>query len=91
MSDQLPGLCASCGLPGHRYGRNEGPKRYDPMACINSLRSEVERLQADLADAIRHLRAHDPTCIVLIENIQFGTEPADGSEAPQYDEPGASA
>lgn len=37
--------CASCGLKGHRYGRNEGMERYDPMACINSLRGELEAHQ----------------------------------------------
>lgn len=35
--------CAACGLPGHRYGRNEGMDRFDPMACINQLRGELER------------------------------------------------
>ena len=35
--------CAACGLPGHRYGRNEGMERFDRQACINMLRGEVER------------------------------------------------
>jgi hypothetical protein len=37
--------CAACGLPGHRYGRNEGMERFDRQACINMLRSEIDRLQ----------------------------------------------
>ena len=37
--------CAACGLPGHRYGRNEGMERFDRQACINMLRGEVDRLQ----------------------------------------------
>ena len=37
--------CAACGMPAHRYGRNEGTERFDPMACINTLRGEVERLE----------------------------------------------
>ena len=42
MSD--PGsVCAACGLPGHRYGRNEGMDRFDPIACINQLRGELEK------------------------------------------------
>lgn len=45
-----PTRCASCGLPGHRYGRNESPERYDPVACINSLRGEVERLRTALTN-----------------------------------------
>ena len=36
-------LCAACGLPGHRYGRNEGMERFDPIACINQLRGELEK------------------------------------------------
>lgn len=36
-------LCAACGLPGHRYGRNEGIERFDPIACINQLRGELEK------------------------------------------------
>jgi predicted Zn-dependent protease len=40
MSDSL---CVSCGQRGHRYGRNEGMDRYDPMACINTLRGMLER------------------------------------------------
>lgn len=36
-------MCAACGLPGHRYGRNEGMERFDPMACINQLRGVLER------------------------------------------------
>lgn len=39
LSEALEPRCAGCGLPAHRYGRNEGPDRYDPIACINSLRS----------------------------------------------------
>ncbi len=36
--------CAACGMPAHRYGRNDGMERFDPMACINTLRGEVDRL-----------------------------------------------
>lgn len=35
--------CAACGLAGHRYGRNEGMERFDPMACINQLRGALDR------------------------------------------------
>lgn len=37
-------ICAACGLPGHRYGRNEGVDRFNPQACINMLRGEVDNL-----------------------------------------------
>jgi hypothetical protein len=54
--------CAACGLPGHRFGRNEGVERYDPIACINMLRGEIERLEDEnrlwrgqLLDAVRQL------------------------------------
>ena len=35
--------CAACGLAGHRYGRNEGMERFDPMACINQLLGALDR------------------------------------------------
>ena len=42
-------MCAACGQPGHRYGRNEGMERFDPQACINGLLHQVEQLkQADM-------------------------------------------
>ena len=56
---KITGTCAACGRPGHRYGRNEGPDRFDPQACINGLLFELERIKsADLyeegwRDAIR--------------------------------------
>ena len=37
--------CAACGLPGHRYGTNEGPDRFDRQACINLLRHEIDQLR----------------------------------------------
>lgn len=44
----IGGTCAACGLPGHRYGATDGPRRrYSATACINSLRSALEEL--DLA------------------------------------------
>jgi len=43
VTDQLAeARCAACGEPGHSYGRNEGMERYDPMACINTLRGRLE-------------------------------------------------
>ena len=43
------GMCAACGRPGHRYGRNEGMGRFSPQACINGLLAEIDRLRsADL-------------------------------------------
>ena len=41
----MTGRCAACGLPGHRYGRNEGPDRFDPQACINELRDRLRGFQ----------------------------------------------
>ena len=40
-------MCAACGQPGHRYGRNEGADRFDRQACINVLRAEIDRLKRD--------------------------------------------
>jgi hypothetical protein len=39
------GPCAMCGMPYHRYGWNDMQHNYDPTACINGLRGEIERLQ----------------------------------------------
>ena len=45
----MASMCAACGQPGHRYGRNEGMERFDPQACINGLLHQVEQLrQADM-------------------------------------------
>lgn len=49
-------VCAACGEPGHRYGRNEGMDRYDPMACINLLRGKSD----GLAGALRAIVAVHP-------------------------------
>jgi len=39
--------CAACGMPAHRYGRNEGQERFDPMACINGLLGRFEALTSE--------------------------------------------
>lgn len=52
--------CASCGLPGHRYGRNEGAERYDPMACINSLRGALGDLVDALSDELKYEVSQSP-------------------------------
>lgn len=44
----ITGTCAACGRPGHRYGTTHGPNapdRWDPIACINGLRGEVEHME----------------------------------------------
>lgn len=51
-------ICAACGQPGHRYGRNEGMDRFDPQACINLLLSEVERLRDGIHAAVGQLAEH---------------------------------
>lgn len=43
-----PKVCAACGLPGHRYGRNEGIGGFDPQACINLLLTQNEALRDTL-------------------------------------------
>lgn len=55
------GRCASCGLPAHRYGRNEGPGRYDPTACINSLRGTLGDLVGALNDELKHEVSQSPS------------------------------
>lgn len=45
------GLCAGCGLPGHRYGTSDPGHTYDAMACVNSLRAELQQVQ-EVADAL---------------------------------------
>lgn len=41
MGDRPP--CAMCGLPYHRYGWGDPEHDYDPTACINMLRGQIER------------------------------------------------
>lgn len=52
MADLDGFLCAACGLPIHRYSPNfpghQG--RANLMGCVNSLRGEVERLRAAIAE-----------------------------------------
>jgi len=43
VSERPP--CSMCGMPYHRYGWGDREHDYDPTACINSLRGEIERLQ----------------------------------------------
>jgi hypothetical protein len=38
-------ICAACGMPGHRYGRNEGMERFNPQACINGLLGRLEEMR----------------------------------------------
>lgn len=47
----IEGTCAACGRKGHRYGTTHGPNapdRWDPIACINGLRGEVDQLRGAL-------------------------------------------
>lgn len=41
----IGGTCTICGLPGHRYGTTDPEHAVDPVACVNSLRGENERLR----------------------------------------------
>lgn len=43
-------MCAACGQPGHRFGRNEGMERFDRQACIEGLLSKLKRAEAGLRD-----------------------------------------
>jgi hypothetical protein len=38
-----------CGMPYHRYGWGDREHDYDPTACINSLRGEIERITGSKA------------------------------------------
>ena len=59
--------CGMCGQPYHRYCYHDPEHEWDGVACINSLRAEVEKLRAErtalrvefdaLSDHARHLRA----------------------------------
>lgn len=51
-------VCAACGMPGHRYGRNEGMERFDPQACINGLLAEIQRLHDGIETAMKQLAEH---------------------------------
>jgi hypothetical protein len=44
-SDGRRPRCGACGMPYHRYGWGDREHDYDPTACINSLRGEIDRLQ----------------------------------------------
>ena len=41
-------VCAACGLSAHRYGTNDPAHDFDPIACINGLKGEIERLRGEL-------------------------------------------
>lgn len=54
----IKGICAACGLPGHRYGTtDDGGRRYDPVGCINSLRGELEAAHKHLAEGATMMEA----------------------------------
>ena len=83
----MASMCAACGQPGHRYGRNEGMERFDPQACINGLLHQVEQLkQADMyrqgwgdeLDAARFPALLDiaEAAVALVEK-QDGSDPRD--------------
>ena len=44
--------CLICGQGNHRYGTTDPRHVYDAMACVNMLLGEVERLRAQLAEAL---------------------------------------
>lgn len=48
----IEGTCGGCGLPGHRFGTTDPGHDYSATACVNSLRGEVERLNAELSAAL---------------------------------------
>lgn len=73
MSTPKEALCAACGQPGHRYGRNEGIDRFNPQACINGLLARLE----DAEEAAR--RVADAPEIEWCEEHQA---PEDPSEPP---------
>lgn len=54
---RIGGVCAACGLAGHRFGTTDDTHEYMPVACINGLRERnqelteiVARLAAMLAE-----------------------------------------
>lgn len=55
--------CAACGLPGHRFGRNEGMERFDRQACINLLRYKHDEAHAALERAHALLSWIDGACV----------------------------
>ena len=48
-------MCAACGQPGHRFGFNEGPDRFDPTACINGLLYDLDAARRAHRVAVRAL------------------------------------
>lgn len=46
--EPAPDTCSVCGLAAHRFGRNEGTQRWDPMGCVNTLRMRVQELNDQL-------------------------------------------
>ena len=51
----MASMCAACGQPGHRFGFNEGPDRFDPTACINGLLWDLEAARRAHRVAVRAL------------------------------------
>lgn len=86
----IEGTCSACGRPGHRFGTTHGPNapdRWDPIACINGLTSEIGRLQADrdaLASKLRMVRSALKSKIIGFESLGRGI---DGVLADHADPP----
>lgn len=63
-------LCRMCGMPVHRYSPDHpehGPEgRWDAMGCVNSLKSEVERLRAN-DDALKSTCAYAAAALMQLE------------------------
>lgn len=67
--------CAACGEPGHRYGRNEGMDRFDPMACINGLRGQLEDARTTVGRAMSDeaMEAEQTIAVALARDVAHRT------------------
>ena len=80
-------MCAACGQPGHRFGFNEGPDRFDPTACINGLLYDLDAARRAHRVAVRALSQALGERDRLTDGIRFLVNTYDPYEAPDASMP----
>lgn len=67
---RISGRCATCGLPGHRYGSTDTEHDPNPVGCVNQLRAVLEEalrlLSVPLAEADT---AYGAECDVFLSRV----------------------
>ena len=69
----IGGICAACGLPGHRYGTTDREHDYSATACINGLLFELGVMGA-VALELARWRSHDLAVSIVAEAVRAEKE-----------------